>query len=157
MSHIYIIHIRIKRILLAIYDTHLDVKGLYKRRSSNLCGDCRTTLNNRSLTLKHLYNVMTLFIFLMIRIPQGTLLVHIFMVFCLSNLSPYSTRRKQNWHKQHENYMANASPNTRGPNANYIPLTSMGGSAGCAEVCAGCAGICVGCVGVGEGYVEIRV
>ena len=29
-------------------------------------------------------------------------------------------------HKQHKIYMANVSPNTRRPNATYIPLTCVG-------------------------------
>ena len=46
-----------------------------------------------------------------------------------SRKSLYSTRTRvrvglfshTKFHKQHEMYMANASPNTRGPNATYIP------------------------------------
>ena len=44
----------------------------------------------------------------------------------LKNEFALGARRKLNRHKQHEMYMPNASPNTRRPNATYIPLTGVG-------------------------------
>ena len=38
-----------------------------------------------------------------------------------------TTKRKWNLHKKYEMYMPNTSPNTRRPNATYIPLTGVGG------------------------------
>ena len=40
----------------------------------------------------------------------------------------YPTQKKL--HKQHEMYMANVSPNARGPNATYIPPACVGGRVG---------------------------
>ena len=64
--------------------------------------------------------------------------MHMDLVFSRIPLSPYSTKTRVcvgypmelSEHKQHELYMANVSPNARGPNATYIPPAHVGGRVG---------------------------
>ena len=56
-------------------------------------------------------------------------------------------------HERHEMYMANASPNIRGPNAKYIPLARIG----CTRLCIGSARLHFGCTRLGVGFLDTNM